>query len=235
MTDLLCTVCNPALIAQGYPEAWCHPCILAESVSDTTTSVMSVDEVVRAVLPLKWHHNPHDLPERFAPVDLTRQALFVAGPSGHGKTTIMTRLMERQIRHAFRVGDTPRAWQFWDHAVLLSKLRSGARNGEAERILQECVEARVLIIDDLGRVNPTPYARECLWRIVNDRYSRGLVTSVTTNVTLDDLRDDENIGPALTDRMVEDATMVEWADVNHRLKRRVSDSAVQTTMTGAEA
>ena len=230
MTDLLCTVCNPALISQGYPEAWCHPCTLAESASDTTTSVMSCNEVVNTVLPFRFRREPYPLPASVKDIDLTQTGLFLAGPAGHGKTSIMARLMRRQIEHAFRLGDTQQPWQFWDHSKLINKLREGSRNGEARRIVQECIDARVVVIDDLGRATPSTYALGCLWEIVNQRYEACMPTSATTNVSLRDLR--ERLGEALADRLVEDGRYIEYVDRNYR---DLGGVEVQTTMTGAEA
>jgi DNA replication protein DnaC len=46
-------------------------------------------------------------------------------------------------------------------------------------------EAPLLILDDLGAENPSPWAREKLYQLLNHRYSLRLPTIITTNVEVD--------------------------------------------------
>ena len=56
--------------------------------------------------------------------------------------------------------------------------------------------APVLILDDLGTQNGTPWAQEKLFQILNHRYNAQLPTVVTTNLSIDRL--DERLRMRLT-------------------------------------
>ncbi|MFH1085528.1 MAG: ATP-binding protein [Chloroflexota bacterium] len=59
---------------------------------------------------------------------------------------------------------------------------------------------RVLILDDLGAQNATPWAMEKLYQIINYRYNAALPTVITTNLHLADL--DPRLGSRLRDASV---------------------------------
>ncbi len=73
---------------------------------------------------------------------------------------------------------------------LLDYLR-GAYNPNAEETyderFNEVRDAAILILDDLGTQNATPWAEEKLYQIFNTRYVHKRPTVITTNLELDDL------------------------------------------------
>ena len=58
-------------------------------------------------------------------------------------------------------------------------------------------EAPLLILDDLGAHNSTPWAQEKLFQILNHRYNSRLPTVITTNQRL------EELDPRITSRLVD--------------------------------
>ncbi len=60
-------------------------------------------------------------------------------------------------------------------------------------------EAQVLILDDLGAENPSDWAQEKLFQLLNHRYSKRLTTVITTNVDLDTL------DPRIRSRLLDEA------------------------------
>jgi DNA replication protein DnaC len=73
---------------------------------------------------------------------------------------------------------------------LLDHLRSTfAPNSESsfDQRFEEVRNAPVLILDDLGTQNTTPWAQEKLYQIFNYRYNAQLPTVITTNQDLDDI------------------------------------------------
>lgn len=71
--------------------------------------------------------------------------------------------------------------------------------------------AKLLILDDLGTENATPWAREKLYQIINHRYNYALPTVITSN------RDPKEIDPRILSRMEDVALcperiMIEAAD-----------------------
>ena len=73
---------------------------------------------------------------------------------------------------------------------LLDYLR-GAYNPNAEETyderFNEVRDAAILVLDDLGTQNATPWAEEKLYQIFNTRYVHKRPTVITTNLDLDDL------------------------------------------------
>ena len=244
MTDLLCTICNPPPTTDGtyIIDVYCHPCLLAESNGDDHRGYPTADEVASHVIPHRYR-TAVDVPATLAEHDPSRVGLVLRGEPGHGKTRAMCALIRRDIHYAFQLGERGERWQWWDATTLINRLRGGQRDGESERITRLCINARILLLDDLGAETPTEYAAGRIREIVGERYNRMSPTLVTTNRPWSE-GDAERRGksiegmfgvPVATRLWEAPARVMEWADVNHRLKRRVPDSEVQTTMTGAEA
>jgi DNA replication protein DnaC len=68
----------------------------------------------------------------------------------------------------------------------------------------------LLIIDDLGTENTTPWAREKLYQIFNHRYNYRLPTVVTSNVDLDSI--DQRIASRLCDQQLCGHVFIEAGD-----------------------
>ena len=91
----------------------------------------------------------------------------------------------------------------------------------------------LLILDDFGVERRTPYAREQMYEIVNRRYLSGRPMVVTTNLTLEELknadRDDSRIHDRVLERCVPvcfDGTSLRQEKTAERVKR------MQTLLTG---
>jgi DNA replication protein DnaC len=74
--------------------------------------------------------------------------------------------------------------------------------------------ADLLILDDLGTENTTPWAREKLFQIVNHRYMERLPTIFTTNVDLDTL--DGRIRSRICDRELSTLVFIDADDFRMR-------------------
>ena len=66
-------------------------------------------------------------------------------------------------------------------ADLMADLRTAARDGDDEGIVQRFRTYNLLALDDLGVDRPTAYATEQLYRIIDTRYNSKLRTIVTSN------------------------------------------------------
>jgi DNA replication protein DnaC len=108
-------------------------------------------------------------------------ALVLAGPTGNGKTTILA-CVANDLLTAGRVP------LFAKVPDLLDRLRESFRprqdKGEAQfdALYDDLKNADVLLLDDLGTENPTPWAVEKLYQLVDYRYANGLPMAVTTNL-----------------------------------------------------
>ena len=83
---------------------------------------------------------------------------------------------------------------------LLDWLRSTFNNNETtyEDRFNEIRNIRLLVLDDLGTQNTTPWAREKLYQIINYRYIKRLRTVLTTNLSLNEI--DSRISSRLQDK-----------------------------------
>lgn len=108
--------------------------------------------------------------------------LLYMGPSGTGKThlaaAVLTALIER-----YRVRG-----RFVEFTALVHQIQStfDPRSPESKReVLGPVLDAEVLVVDELGGANPTPWVVDVLYLLVNERYTRRLPTLFTTNYRLD--------------------------------------------------
>lgn len=82
---------------------------------------------------------------------------------------------------------------------LLDALRSAYDSEDTtfDQRFEEIRTAELLVLDDFGTQNATPWAQEKLFQIVNHRYTNKLPTVVTTNLLLDEI--EERIRSRLSD------------------------------------
>ena len=108
---------------------------------------------------------------------------ILQGTNGCGKTHLAAAIANRALRDGRAVffAVVP---DFLDH---LRKTYAPGRDG-ADDIFAEVREADLLILDDLGAQNTSPWAHEKLYQVVNYRTVAGLPTVVTTDRALDELQ-----------------------------------------------
>lgn len=92
--------------------------------------------------------------------------------------------------------------------------------------------APLLILDDLGVENPSPWAQEKLFQLINHRYSFELPTVITTNVAID--RFDARIHSRLLDRITQ-RVGISAPDFRHKMpthtQKLQSDLSLYDEMT----
>lgn len=112
-----------------------------------------------------------------------REWLLLQGSYGCGKTHLAAAIANACLERGVPV-------RFVNVPDLLDYLR-GAYNPSVEETydarFSEVRDAPILILDDLGTQNATPWAEEKLYQILNTRYMAKLPTVITTNLDLDDL------------------------------------------------
>ena len=121
---------------------------------------------------------------------LRKNNLFIHGACGVGKTFPAVALLKEFIRRNGYRG------RFKSVPSLCDELRVGIRNHTSEDILEELMNYRALVLDDLGVERPTEYVIERLYLFFNYWYENmqtGLI--ITSNRLLDD------IGQRLDDRI----------------------------------
>ena len=107
--------------------------------------------------------------------------LVLSGRIGSGKTHLAAAVGNLRLAH----GDIV---LFITAPDLLDHLRStygpSSEIGYDEQF-DRIRSAQLLVLDDLGAENPSPWAGEKLYQLLNHRHSQGLPTVITTNVDLD--------------------------------------------------
>ena len=89
-----------------------------------------------------------------------------------------------------------------------------------DEIFEQVLNAPLLILDDLGAENSTPWAEEKLYQIIVHRHEARLPTVITTASKMEDL---EKSRPGIVSRLVDD-TVVDWWPIDapnyrdHRLR-----------------
>lgn len=119
--------------------------------------------------------------------------ILIHGASGAGKTHVAAAIANRCI-------DRGQPALFVVVPDLLDHLRAAYNPGSEvgyDALFEQVRNAPLLILDDLGTQNATPWAQEKLFQILNHRYNSRLPTVVTTNLTLERL--DERLRMRLTD------------------------------------
>ncbi|HEX2645583.1 MAG TPA: ATP-binding protein [Thermoanaerobaculia bacterium] len=135
--------------------------------------------------------------ETGGPVFKTSGLLFT-GPPGVGKTHlavgILVELIERYRIHG----------RFVEFTSLLHQIQSTFDPGSPEskrEILDPLAEAELLVLDELGAQQATPWVRDILYLIINGRYTRRKPTLFTTNYRLEGVSQPAAlVKPAATDR-----------------------------------
>jgi DNA replication protein DnaC len=108
--------------------------------------------------------------------------LFLAGPSGAGKTYFASAVLwEAYERHGKR-------GSLWVVPELCERFRRTQDADNAtetiEQVKAEMRRAAVLILDDLGTQRSTPFADEQLFGLIDERYRSRAPMVVTTNVDI---------------------------------------------------
>lgn len=116
-------------------------------------------------------------------------------------------------------------WRFplnslsWTSApYLLARIRDTFRkkSGQTERdIIDECIDSRVLLLDDLGAEKQTEFTGSTLYTILSGRRNRRRYTIITTNQALGEI---DSWEPRIASRMAE-MIHVKLPDRDRRLER----------------
>jgi DNA replication protein DnaC len=108
--------------------------------------------------------------------------LLFIGPPGVGKThlavSVLSELMERYRMSGRFVEFTPLIHQ------IQATFNPAVPESQRE-VLDPLTKAEILVIDELGAQQPTPWVREILYLLINGRYTQRLPTLFTTNYRLE--------------------------------------------------
>jgi DNA replication protein DnaC len=116
------------------------------------------------------------------PGGFRQSGLLFVGPPGTGKTHLAAGVLTEVIERFHVRG------RFAEFTSLIHQIQSTFDPGSPESkraILDPLVDAELLVLDELGAQQLTPWVREILYLIINHRYTRQLPTLFTTNYRLE--------------------------------------------------
>lgn len=105
------------------------------------------------------------------------RSLYITGPVGTGKTY-------RASAYALQAIDEGKSVRMVSSVDLLARIRESYRKGSdvsEQEIINAYTRCDVLIIDDLGKESPTPWALQTIYSIIDNRYRDESETIVTSN------------------------------------------------------
>lgn len=101
------------------------------------------------------------------------RGLFVTGPVGVGKTHLASAV-------AMRLLDRGRSVRFESTVGILRMLRESF-GGSPTDVLDRCLGCEFLVLDDLGKENPSPFALSVIFEVVDLRCANRMPIIATSN------------------------------------------------------
>jgi len=167
----LCDTCSEAMIAREEEEAR-----RAVAARRQATWEKVIPEKYRGT-DLKHPGFNAQVWNRLKTLDPSRQPVGLIGPAGRCKSRMLALFAKRLI-----ASDTFVAWTNANRFQWAAQREFDDREGpEARRLLQRCAEARVLILDDLGKQRWTDTVEAAFFSLIEARSSANLITHWSMN------------------------------------------------------
>lgn len=167
---------------------------------------------------LQYMRRAVELCQRFAAeFPKKRGNLLLTGSTGVGKT-FLTNCIARELIDA---GVSVIYLSSQDLFELFSKSRFGREREEQEEAQENCrhiLECELLVIDDLGTEINNSFVSSQLFYCINERINQNLGTIISTNLSIDLLRD--SYSDRVASRIMSHYTMVPLYGADIRMKRK---------------
>jgi len=176
------------------------------------------DPVAKACIPERYRAVTPDF-KLFDRIQRTGCGLYLQGPNGTGKSQTASAI-------ALAFVEKGKSAHFTSGGKLLSKLRDAMHSDENEaEIFAELATPDLLIIDDLGKENQTPWAVSMIYMAIDDRYNTRKPVVITSNFSKRELiarlsiAADSSTAEAIVSRLFEMTTKIEMGGEDRRLVR----------------
>uniref|UniRef100_E6QHB6 Helper of transposition of an IS21 family member, ORFA n=1 Tax=mine drainage metagenome TaxID=410659 RepID=E6QHB6_9ZZZZ len=144
-----------------------------------------------------------------------RRNLVFIGPTGVGKTHLLSAIGFAACTHGYRV-------LFSTAAELLMSLIKAKREDRLRQRLETIDRYDFLLVDELGYIPFEREATDLLFQVITRRYERKSI-GITTNLAFPDwvqVFPSENATGAVVDRLIHHGTVFELDGESHRLRSR---------------
>lgn len=209
LSGVTLSYCCPICQDEGYKDGQMCKClkreiskiILKDSGFEGLENFNNVSKIDPTLMPYctkmqKWCHS-----------DFNKNLIYIAGPTGVGKTFLTSCMANELIERGLVTKVTT--------AFKMNQSFKEFVQTHNDELLNTYLDCDVLFVDDLGTEplykNTTI---ECLYLIINERKMRKLPTVITSNFTLEDIRNtyDERIYSRIVDRKTSITLYLDGAD-----------------------
>jgi len=137
-------------------------------------------------------------------------SLFLCGPCGVGKTHLATAALLAMRAQGY-------SGRYVSTQELLMECRDSFRHNEGlETVLEKYCARGVLLLDDLGAENPTPFARETIGLLIDRAYRDRRSLIITSNYDFEALT--ERLDARTVDRLIEICLPIKLTGSSYRQK-----------------
>jgi DNA replication protein DnaC len=146
--------------------------------------------------------------------------LLVFGPSGVGKSHLVSAIGAQLIENGYRV-------MFTSTTGLLQKLQAAKQSFSLPSALEKLDKYDALILDDLGYAEKDRDETSVLFELISDRYERKsmIITCNQSFSEWDTIFKDKTMAVAAIDRLVHHATILQMNSESYRRASALSRSA----------
>ncbi len=163
--------------------------------------------------------------ENFSELRKSGKGLLLYGNTGTGKTYTACEIANALIDQGYPVLVT-------NFARILNTLQG---TFEKQEYIDNFQSYQLLVIDDLGIERDTAYAKEQVFNIIDSRYRSGLPMIITTNLTMEKIKNPEDIeNRRIYDRILERCFPIEVGGSSRRRKAVRDDYDAMKNLLGLE-
>lgn len=148
------------------------------------------------------------------------EGLYIWGKStGCGKTSWACKIMSHYFRKITFSTGLENEGLYIFLPTFLEEIRCSydSEDPDFEQVLSMVENCKLLIVDDIGAEQVTDWVRERMISLIHSRYSNGLCTIYTSNLSPEELR--EKLGDRVASRVLGSSTEVEITGGDWRLEK----------------
>jgi DNA replication protein DnaC len=157
------------------------------------------------------------------PYALDKRCLYLYGTVGTGKTTIAVCSIIDLIVNRVDSGSKRRTIAYANAPAWLDMIRKGFDSEDAAKLANRMMFRDIVVLDDIGVENPTEWASERIYLLINRLYEDEIPAILTSNCELDELarrfnrNNTEGTGDRIASRLAEISRQLQLNGPDRRL------------------